>query len=93
MTTVTPPPPGTTFSEEQKEYLAGIMAGIAQRRAFPYVGILPDSGLLTENPAHGGPNLAAPATPPEETIHGTPISEVTKQELWTKDLHGLDAWD
>lgn len=66
------------------------MAGIAQRRLYPYVGLVPGAGLLTDNPAEGGPNLAAK---PEETIHGTPVSELTKQELWKRELHGLDAWD
>ena len=33
------------------------------------------------------------AAKPEETIYGAAISEVTKQELWKRELHGLDAWD
>ncbi|MFN0069396.1 MAG: NirA family protein, partial [Limisphaerales bacterium] len=87
----TPPtPPGGGFTAEQKEYLAGLMAGLAQRRLFPYVGITV-GGQFTADTAAGGPNLAAPAA--EETIHGTPLSEVTKQELWKHELHGLDAWD
>jgi ferredoxin-nitrite reductase len=84
------PPTGTAFTAEQKEYLAGLMAGLAQRRLFPYVG-LTGGGQFTADAAAGGPNLAAPAA--EETIHGTPLSEVTKQELWKHELHGLDAWD
>lgn len=78
------------FSEVQKEYLAGWLAGVAQRQQHPYVGEVTPTGSLTADPAQGGPNLAAPS---EETIHGTPISEVTKQELWKRELHGLDAWD
>lgn len=83
-------PPGGSFSAEQKEYFAGLMAGIAQRRLFPYVG-LTGGGQFTADAVAGGPNLAAPAA--EETIHGTPLSEVNKQELWKHELHGLDAWD
>lgn len=84
-------PPATAFTPEQKEYLAGFMAGVAQRQLHPYVGQVPGADVLTADPAQGGPNLAAPAA--EETIYGTPLSEVTKQELWKRDLHGLDAWD
>lgn len=83
-------PPGDSFTAEQKEYLAGLMTGIAQRRLFPYVGVT-GGGQFTADAATGGPNLAAPPT--EETIHGTPLSEVSKQELWKHELHGLDAWD
>lgn len=84
------PPDGRSFTAEQKEYLAGLMAGIAQRRLHPYVGLTP-GGQFTADAGAGGPNLASPAA--EETIHGTPLSEVTKQELWKRELHGLDAWD
>lgn len=93
----TPPSPipdTQAFTEEQKQYLAGLLSGIAQRQLYPYVGRLPGQETFTADPARGGPNLAAPVPEPaEETIHGTPISEVTKQELWKRELHGLDTWD
>lgn len=82
-------PNGQPFSAEQREYLAGLMAGIAQRQLYPYVGRMPGSERLTATPSEGGENLAADRG---ETIHGTPISDVTKQELWKRELHGLDAW-
>jgi len=81
---------GSAFTAEQKEYLAGFMAGIAQRGPMPYVGET-SGGRLTDDPAQGGPNLATPAT--EKTIHGFPISEVTKQELWKDAENPLDSWD
>lgn len=81
---------GPGFTAEQKEYLAGFMAGIAQRGLFPYVGTTAD-GLITGNSAEGGANLAAPAQ--EATIFGTPLSEVTKQELWKHAENPLDSWD
>ncbi|MCC7375614.1 MAG: NirA family protein [Verrucomicrobiales bacterium] len=86
------PPPAAdgAFTDVQKEYLAGWLAGAAQRGLHPYVGEVPGSGQITAEPSQGGPNLSTPA---EETLHGTPISEVTKQELWKHELHGLDAWD
>jgi ferredoxin-nitrite reductase len=77
------------FSAEQKEYLAGFMAGVAQRQLYPYVGVTA-KGQLTADATLGGANLAAKK---EETIYGTPLSECTKQELWKRELHGLDAWD
>ncbi len=83
-------PDGAEFSAEQKEFLAGLMAGLAQRQIYPYVGVLPTNGLLTADALAGGPNQAAP---PEETIFGTPLGDVTKQELWKHELHGLEAWD
>ncbi len=81
---------GSAFTPEQKEYLSGFMAGIAQRGLMPYVGET-NGGRLTNDPAQGGSNLAAPAT--ERTIHGFPISEVTKQELWKDAENPLDSWD
>jgi ferredoxin-nitrite reductase len=81
---------GHPFSPEQKEYLAGFLAGIAQRQIYPYVGEVPASGQLTPDPAAGGPNLAAPR---DDTVYGTPLADLTKQELWKRELHGLDAWD
>lgn len=81
--------PAGEFTAAQKEYLSGFMAGIAQRGLFPYVGTTAD-GLITGSAADGGANQAAPA---EETIHGTPLSEVTKQELWKHAENPLDSWD
>src|SRR5258705_9941627 len=73
-----PNPPSGCFTEEQKEYLAGFMAGVTERGFEPSVG------------ADSGPN---PAAPVEETIHGTPLAEVTRQERWKHEEHGLDSWD
>ncbi|HEY6168903.1 MAG TPA: NirA family protein [Verrucomicrobiae bacterium] len=86
-----PTPASGEFTAEQKEYLAGLMAGIAQRQLHPYVGLVPGTGAFTADPAQGGANLAAKVE--EETIHGTPLSDVTKQELWKHEEHGLDCWD
>jgi ferredoxin-nitrite reductase len=93
MNTVLPPAPtpnDVPFTTEQKEYLTGFMAGVAQRGLFPYLGAGGD-GLLTADPARGGANQAAPAS--EETIHGFPLGEVTKQELWKHAENPLDSWD
>lgn len=81
MTTATGP-----FTAEQKEFLSGFMAGVAQRGLHPYVGTTA-TGQLTDDPAQGGANLA------EETIYGTPLGDVTKQERWKHEEHSLDGWD
>ncbi|MGE3308399.1 MAG: NirA family protein [Limisphaerales bacterium] len=90
------PPPSSSqqFTQEQKEYLAGLMAGAAHRLATPYVG-LDASGQFTANPGAGGANLAAAATtePPEETFFGFPLSELNRQELWKHAENPLDSWD
>jgi len=90
-TALSAPPPTATgeFNAEQKEYLSGFMAGIAQRGLFPYVGTTVE-GLITGDPSGGGANQAAPA---EETIHGFPLGDVTKQELWKHGENPLDSWD
>lgn len=80
------------FDPIQREYLAGLFAGIAQRGIHPYVGTMEGTGLLTSDPAVGGPNRAAPAQE-EEKVHGTPVSELNRQELWKRELAGLDSWD
>ncbi len=84
-----PPLASGEFNAEQKEYLSGFMAGIAQRGLFPYVGTTAD-GLITGNSAEGGANQAAPAG---ATIHGFPLGDVTKQELWKHSENPLDSWD
>ena len=68
------------FTSEQKEYLAGFLEGIARRNS-----------ALSGGTGIGG---GAPAeSSREETIFGTPLGEVTKQELWKHEEHPLDGWD
>ena len=81
--------PAARFSTEQKEYLAGFLEGVARRNLALYVGVTAN-GTLTADPGEGGPNLAAAR---EETIFGTPLADVTKQERWKHDEHPLDGWD
>ena len=87
-------PTDPAFSLEQKEYLAGLMAGAAHRFATPFVGLDP-LGRFTSQAQPGTPNLAAesPEPPSEETLFGFPISEVTRQELWKHSENPLDSWD
>jgi ferredoxin-nitrite reductase len=79
------------FSTEQKEYLQGFMAGITASGPLPFVG-LNAAGLLTATPAGSAtPNLGAEA--PEPSVHGTPLSELCREEKWKYDEDPLDAWE
>jgi ferredoxin-nitrite reductase len=77
------------FTPEQKEYLAGFMAGMAQRGFTPFVGATGD-GKITATPEQAGENLAAPR---KEMVFGTPVSELCKQERWKLEENPLDIWD
>src|SRR3569833_2037471 len=77
------------FSAEQKEYLLGFFAGAMQRGAAPFVGHTA-SGLLTGDPASGAVNRAEPA---EETLYGTAVSVLCREELWKYEQNPLDIWD
>lgn len=77
------------FSAEQKEYLLGFFAGAVQRGLQPYVGHTA-SGLLTDDPASGSLNRAERL---EETLHGTPVSDLCREELWKYEQDPLDIWD
>jgi ferredoxin-nitrite reductase len=78
------------FSPEQKEYLQGYFAGLVFRQ--PYVGHLPD-GRITSEPMPGLLNAAAPAPEEEQTVFGTPVSDLCEQEIWKLEQNGLDVWD
>ncbi|MBI3879943.1 MAG: NirA family protein [Verrucomicrobia bacterium] len=80
---------GAAFTAEQKEYLTGFMAGVAQRGLMPYVGAT-GAGQFTADPAQGGANLAAPAA---ETVHGFALDDVTKEERWKHEENPLDGWE
>ncbi len=83
-----PPQP---FTSEQKEYLAGFMAGVAASGVVPFVGQTA-SGQLTATPAGAeGGNLAS--APREETVFGTPLGELCKEERWKYEENPLDAWE
>jgi ferredoxin-nitrite reductase len=78
-----------SFTAEQKEYLKGFFAGVAQR-GVPFVGHTP-AGLITSDPASGLENQAAEAA--EETYFGTPVSDLSKEERWKHEENPLDVWD
>lgn len=86
---VLPPEPATgSFTPEQKQYLEGFLAALAAQA--PFVGIT-EQGRLTSEPSAGTPNLAVP--PAEDTVFGTPFSDLCKPERWKYDENPLDIWD
>jgi ferredoxin-nitrite reductase len=69
------------FTAEQKEYLAGLLAGLAHRQLHEQAS----------GPSPPDSSASPPATGP--AIHGTPIENATKQEVWKHEEHPLDSWD
>src|SRR5260370_8173220 len=80
------------FTDEQKEYLQGFCAGLSARKLNPFVGTLSD-GRITATPVPGLENQAAPEPSTEETVFGTPVSDLCEQEVWKLQQHGLGIWD
>jgi len=76
------------FTAEQKQYLQGFFAGVAQSRAVPFVGHTA-SGLITDDCASGLRNEAAD----EELYFGTRVSDLCREERWKFEQNPLDVWD
>lgn len=84
-------PGSPAFSATQKEYLQGFMAGVAASGQFPFTGHTA-AGMLSADPtAAVSGNLANP--PAEDTVFGTPLSDLCKEERWKHDENPLDAWE
>jgi ferredoxin-nitrite reductase len=77
------------FTGEQKEYLRGFFAGIAQRGLTPFVGHTAD-GLITNDPASGLSNRAVESEP---LWFNTPISDLSKEERWKFERNPFTIWD
>jgi ferredoxin-nitrite reductase len=78
------------FSPEQKQYLAGFFEALRQWQTNAS-GV---AGLAHSVETTPGSTLASPpASSNEPASFGTPVSDLCKQELWKRELHGLDAWD
>ena len=78
------------FTAEQKQYLLGFFEGALHNGgAQPFVGQTA-AGLITHDPASGVSNQAEGA---EETYHGTPVSDLCREEVWKYEQNPLDIWD
>jgi ferredoxin-nitrite reductase len=69
------------FSEDQTSYLSGFVSGILQARELPFLG-QDAQARFTHEPA-----LAV------ETVHGTAIEDLCREELIKHEKHGLDCYD
>jgi ferredoxin-nitrite reductase len=78
------------FTSEQKQYLQGFFAGIAQRGATPFVGHT-SSGLITSDPASGLANQADSEVEP--TWFNTPVSDLSREERWKQEQDPFAIWD
>lgn len=72
-----PPQP---FSTEQESYLKGFFQGIAQR---PVIHALATNTALDDAPPETG----------AESLYGTPIDELCREERIKLETNGLDVWD
>lgn len=77
------------FTSQQKEYLAGFFHGVAKQIAQPFVGTNA-SGQFTCHAALNAANLAADVEP---SVHGTPISDLCREEQWKHERNPLDIWE
>ena len=88
-----PPTPAGPFTAEQKEYLAGFIAGAGASGGTLFVGQT-EQGLITASANNSStPNLVATPRPAEPAFHGTPASDLCREEKWKYDENPLDAWD
>ena len=77
-------PSSAAFSDEQKQYLEGFLAALANRA--PFVGHTED-GRITATATEEKPNLAEP------TVFGTPLGDLCKPEIWKYEENPLDIWE
>lgn len=85
---VTYPGDTASFTEEQKQYLAGFFSGAMQRNGQIFAG-LTESGKFTNDPAAGGANLAAGGP----IVYGTEVADLCREELWKYQQNPLDIWN
>ncbi|MFT3992620.1 MAG: NirA family protein [Luteolibacter sp.] len=72
----------TGFTEEQTNYLSGFLSGILQSRDLPFLG--QDAGRRFTHD---------PAVAVEETVFGTPIEDLCREEVIKYEKNGLDCYD
>lgn len=67
------------------------MAGVAASGLIPFAGHTA-AGLVTASSGDAVTGNFA-ATPAEQTVFGTPLGDLCKEERWKYDENPLDAWD
>lgn len=66
------------FTAEQTSYLSGFVSGILQGRELPFLGQDEESRFTHQ---------------PEQSVHGTPLDELCREELIKHEKNGLDCYD
>ncbi len=66
------------FTAEQTSYLSGFISGILQGRELPFLGQDGESRFTHE---------------PEQSVHGTPLDDLCKEERIKFEKNGLDCYD
>ena len=75
------------FTSEQKEYLQGFFAGLAQRGLAPFVGHTAD-GRITSDPSSDLPNQAV-----EPLWFNTPTEDLVREERWKLEQDPFSLWE
>lgn len=70
------------FTEEQTNYLSGFVSGVLQSRALPFLGQDAYRRFTHE-----------PVVAVDETIFGTPLDDLCKEERIKHEKNGLDCYD
>jgi ferredoxin-nitrite reductase len=78
------------FTAEQKQYLQGFFAAVAQRSVVPFVGHTND-GLISADSTSNLANHAAAESEP--TWFGTPVSDLAREERWKHEQDPFAIWD
>lgn len=66
------------FTAEQSSYLSGFVSGVLQGRELPFLGQDAERRFTHEA---------------EQSVHGTPLDDLCKEEHIKHELHGLDSYD
>ena len=66
------------FSSEQTSYLSGFVSGILQGKELPFLGQDGERRFTHE---------------PEQSVHGTPLDELCREEQIKHEQNGLDCYD
>ncbi len=73
--------PDQNFTAEQQNYLSGFLTGVLHRQNIPFLG-QNSAGQFTNNPAESV----------EQTVFGTPIDDLCKEERIKHAQNGLDCY-
>lgn len=79
----------SAFTQEQKEYLTGFFAGAMQRSLQVCVG----SNALGQIANDSGSAVTNPGEAQEPDYHGTPVSDLSREERWKFEQNPLDVWE